>query len=95
MNQTAETTKIRAILDAGQINGHDIAYMLSLRGYSQRGLATELGLVPTTVSNVIANREKSFHVAAAVAEILNTSIERLWPNTYPAPSLRKPTRRTV
>lgn len=88
MKDTTEI-KIRALLDTGDLNGNDIAYLLSLKGYSQGALAKELGLALSTVHEVINNRQRSFNVATRIAAILNTTTERLWPGYYTQPGQPK------
>lgn len=55
---------------------------LAMAGYSQAGLARELGLAPTTVSAVIKGRGHSAQVEQRIAEITGHSLAELWPQWH-------------
>lgn len=88
-------TKIRAVLAAGTPSGIDIAYLLALRGYSQRRLARELEVGAATVYGTIHGHDTSSYVAYRIAELLDTTTEKLWPGRYTHPPRRNSRRQAA
>lgn len=60
----------------------DINYALRKAGFSQAKIARVLEVSPSTVSSVINGKASSYQVARFIAEKLNTSVNRLWPDRY-------------
>jgi lambda repressor-like predicted transcriptional regulator len=54
------------------------------KGVTHASLAVELGRGRSTVSLVVGARAKSAAVADAVAAVLGTTKEAIWPRIYPA-----------
>lgn len=72
--------KIHTLISSGPVTGTDIAYALSLKGYSQAQVARECGVQPPVVCNVIHGSDTSYNVASYIAALLNQPMNRLWPD---------------
>lgn len=72
--------KIRALMAFSPVTGHEIAYALTLKGYSQRHVARECGVSYQLVHDVIYSKNTSFNVASRIAAILSQPLNRLWPD---------------
>lgn len=59
-----------------------IKAMLRSRGSSLSKVARELDLKPSTISSVLAG-SRSLRVERAIAEVLQTTPEKIWPERYP------------
>lgn len=60
----------------------DIKAALRKRGVTIRTIAARLGVHDATVSNIIWARGKSRRIADGIAQVLGTTADDLWPNTY-------------
>lgn len=72
--------KVLALLSCGPATGHDIAYALNLKGYSQRQVAAECDVSFQLVHEVIYSKSTSFNVASKIAALLGQPLNRLWPD---------------
>lgn len=54
------------------------------RGFSQSGLARDMGCSPQHVFRVIKEPTYSFPVASHIAKALGKTLPDIWPETYPA-----------
>jgi len=57
---------------------------LRMKGITAAALADELGVGHSAVSQVISGRTASARIRASIAEILDVSVDALWPKTQPA-----------
>lgn len=60
----------------------DIKAALRKRGVTIRAISVDLGVRECTVSNIIWARGKSRRIADGIAQVLGTTADDLWPNTY-------------
>lgn len=63
----------------------DIKAAIEKAGRSQRDIAHECEVTPSTVAHVINGRGKSAKVAKAIAEATGKSVHTLWPGKYDKP----------
>jgi len=59
-----------------------IIYLLRCLGKSQTALARELDVSTGVVNNVIHDRITSHAVAIYIAELLDSTLDELWPGRY-------------
>lgn len=64
------------------LSGIQISYQLRMLGWTQAALARELGVSAGMVNNVIHNRVTCHRVAQHMADLLQQSIQSLWPGRY-------------
>lgn len=64
-----------------------IAASLKIAGYTQKDLAEELGVAPTTIGAVLHGRSRSAPIEQRIAEITGHTLEELWPAWYGKPPL--------
>lgn len=57
-----------------------IKFELRMRGYTQSRLADELGVAQSSVAQTISGYIKSRRIQQRIAEIIESSPERIWPN---------------
>lgn len=70
--------------------GIEISYRLKLMGWTQAGLARELGVSAGMVNNVVHNRVTCHRVAEHIATLLREPMQTLWPGRYEyRPRVRK------
>lgn len=92
MNHTDQ--KLRALFAAGPVTGHEIAYALTLKGYSQTRVAELCGVTRGMVYQVLFRDERSHNVASKIAEILGQPLNRLWADgRYDRPPRAEPAER--
>lgn len=81
--QNNHNTKItNAILAAPNICSNDILYLLNLNKSSAAQIAALCNCSEGFVFRVIKGRSRSVKVANRIAEVINTSSNRLWPGAY-------------
>lgn len=68
-----------------------IKYALALRSYTQRDVARECDVEPSTVSMVINGRGRSRRVENRIAAITGVPLSELWPQWH-GPAARRPRR---
>lgn len=78
MNHTDR--KVHTLLLCGPVTGHDIAYALTLKGYTQREVADQIGVSFQLVHDVIYAKNTSYNVASTIAALLSQPLNRLWPD---------------
>jgi lambda repressor-like predicted transcriptional regulator len=78
MNSTDR--KLTALFAAAPATGHDIAYALSLKGYTQRDVADRCDVAYQTVHEVIFSKGTSYNVASTISALLGVPMNRLWPD---------------
>ena len=66
----------------GDMDGIEINYRLRRLGMTQAGIANELGISSSVVSNTIHSRVTCHRAAARIAELLGEPIQALWPDRY-------------
>ena len=62
----------------------DIKAAIEKAGSSQRAIASDCEVTPSTVAHVIHGRGVSAKVAQSIAAITGLSLHQLWPARYPA-----------
>ena len=48
-------------------------------GHPPRQLADEMGVTPTSISQVIHSKQSSYNVASRISNITNIPLNKLWP----------------
>jgi len=64
----------------------DIKAAIEKAGSSQRAIALDCAVTPSTVAHLIHGRGVSAKVAEAIAAITRLPLHQLWPARYPAPA---------
>ena len=67
---------------------------MRIKGTTPAALADSLDLSPTTVSNVIHARAKSFRVASAISKLIEKPVSTIWPVQY-GPARRRSLKRSA
>lgn len=66
----------------------EIKAALRMKGVTPAALADELGVAPSTMSQVISGRSTSARIMGRIAEVLGKPIRAIWPPSS-RPSLRR------
>ena len=77
----SRAAKVKAIFARKKnVNGTDRAYALKVAGYTQRQIATGLGVTPETVHQVLHDRITSRRVANYVSDAIGLPTDTVWPS---------------
>ena len=79
---------------AKNMTPEQIKAILTGKGFSQSGLARDLGCTPTNVFLTIEDPGRSYPTALHIAKALGMQLHEVWPETYrpnqPPPQLGRP-----
>jgi lambda repressor-like predicted transcriptional regulator len=64
------------------VDSAEILYLLKKKGCSQQKLASSLGVTYASVNNTIHQKTRSYRIANAIAELIESNVEIVFPGLY-------------
>jgi Ner family transcriptional regulator len=61
----------------------DIQFAIRKKGYTLRNVATNVGVTPSVVTEIVSGRKRSRRVALEISSITGFPVSQLWPGQYP------------